>query len=167
MSDTTQSCTYLAVSTGFIGTAAGYFIRFWLAQRTARRKEDWDQLRDFTSHINELGDEAVAFFCTQETDAVERQKKAIRIQRLISVSGQKATSFSRALGDSSVFTYQKRLRQSITMDGFDADIKRPCLRPSDDVIINIENACSALIGALDRSYTRLHRGNISKGASNG
>ena len=38
-------CTAIALLTGAGGVVAGYFVRFFLAKRSAKRKEDWDQLR--------------------------------------------------------------------------------------------------------------------------
>lgn len=158
MADEIHSCTTLAIASGLIGSLLGYGVRYWLAQRSARRKEDWDQLRELTNHINELVDESVAFFCVKETDSSVLQKKAIRLQRLISVSGQKSFALSKSLGDFSVEGFHKRLRQAITQEGFDADISRPILNPNDEKIIAIENASNSLIGALDRSFSRAHRG---------
>ena len=150
-------CTGWAVAAGSAGTLFGYYVRYALAQRNAARKEDWDRLRDFSSHVNDLVSEAIEFFCAPSADSTERHKKAIRIQRLISVSGQKASSIARSLGDSSVLSFQKRLRQSITLDDFDTDVSRPPCNQSDERIQAIENACYSLIGVLDSAYMKRYR----------
>lgn len=151
-------CTAIALLTGAGGVVAGYFVRFFLAKRSAKRKEDWDQLKDLSKHINALVDEAIGFYCTKHTDEAIRRAKAIQIQRMIALAAQKAQFLARSLENQSIDGYLKRLRQAITQgDGFDADITRAPLELESQRIVAIDQACSAFIGAIDLAFTRSHR----------
>ncbi|MBZ0096332.1 MAG: hypothetical protein K8H75_13300 [Sulfuricella sp.] len=156
--DVGTNCASFVSGSAILGAIVGYGLRIWLANQIANRKEDWDRLHKLTDMVNELVDEAIDFFCIQDTTKDERQKKCIRIQRLIANSGQQAYSLSTALGAQQISACQKRLRQSITMDEFDADVTRAPLAQSDDRILGIETACGVLIGVLNMHYARKYRG---------
>lgn len=155
------NCAAFAFGSALFGAFIGYGSRILLAKQGAKRKEDWDQLRELTDLTNKLVEEAISFYCTKDASTDERQKKCIRIQRLISISGQKAHSLSIGLEAKQILSYQKRLRQAITMNEFDADFTREPLLPTDEKITEIERACSALVGALNMFYARTHRGSVN------
>lgn len=155
--ETVNSCTVYSALSAFIGIGAGYFIRFFLAKKSAKRKEDWEQLRDLNQYVNDLVDAAIAFFCSQDSEVQVRKKQAIHIQRMVSQAAQKVQAVARSLETPSLDGYLKRLRQSITQNDFDADISRPSLEITDEKIVAIEQACYSLVGATNLAFARLHR----------
>lgn len=148
--ETNNGCTVFALLSAIAGGLFGFFIRFVLAKKSAKRKEDWDLLKELTEHINTLVSEAVSFYCTKDTDAETRRKKGIQIQRMIREAAQKVQFLSQSLGNKSIDGYMKRLRQALTQEDFDADVTREPLNPKDEKIIAIEREGDAFIGAINR-----------------
>lgn len=154
---TETGCTVFALLSAGAGGAVGYWVRFFLAKKTAKRKEDWDLLKDLNQHINDVVDQVVSFYCTQDKEVGERRAKAIQIQRMISQAAQKVHFLGSSLENKSLDGYLKRFRQTITKMDFDADITRPALELNDEKIVAIEEACNGLVGAINLAFTRNHR----------
>lgn len=151
-----ESCTAWVVLSGIGGAASTYFIRQVLSRAASARKEDWDQFNGFCEQVHNLADAATQFYCNPLADPRERKNAAIKIQGMISRTNQAARAFAKTMHDVNCYSYQMRMRQAITLKGFDGDNHEP-LALDHQSIKEIEAACVSLVGALRLSYYQRHR----------
>lgn len=149
-------CAGQVIFAAIVGAAITFFVRQSLSKAASARKEDWDQFNGFCEQVNALADAATQFHCNPSPDLHERRNAAVKIQGMISRTNQAACAFAKTMHDVNCYSYQMRMRQAITLKGFDGDNHEP-LALDHQSIKEIEAACVSLVGALRLSYYQRHR----------
>lgn len=126
-----------------------------VADKTANRKEDRELIDRISSLVAEIEKKAYIYFCLSAADN-DAIKTAAEIRSLNSQIGRQVQIFSNSYSYKAVLGHAKRLRQSVSLNGFD-DSTRQALLSTDPIFEDISKHCRVLVGDLNMQFNKQYR----------
>lgn len=144
-----------AIFTNVVIFFLGFLSNRFFANKTANRKEDRDLIDTIVTLVGEIENKANIYFCLPANDPSAIQTAA-EIRSLNSRIGRQVQVFSNTYSNIAVLGHVKRLRQAITLNGFDDSTRQPLLG-SEQLFDDISRHCRILVGDLNLLFSRQYR----------
>lgn len=133
----------------------GILFNRFIVNKTANRKEDRELIDAIVTLVGEIESKAYIYFCLPAKDP-SAIAIAAEIRSLNCQIGRQVQVFSNRYLNSAVQGHVKRLRQAITLDGFDDSTRLPFVG-TESIFDDISRHCRMLIGDLDLRFKKEYR----------
>lgn len=148
------SSTWL-IAINIVTFSLGILFNRVFANSTANRKEDRDLIDTISTLVAEIERKAFTYFSLPAADP-NAITTAAEIRSLNSQIGRQVQIFSNSYSNKVVLGHTKRLRQAISLKGFD-DLNRNALPTTAPIFEDISKHCRILIGDLNMQFNNRYR----------